>query len=119
MILSPLGIFLVASSLVASPVYFTLTSSLPARRRIFASIHGLTALSILPLAMLFETFLPGFGDTIGLAGIIVVGAVASASALFATSSLPGRQWFIHLLLIPVLVTIAYSCVLALFLFGGH
>lgn len=116
--LSPLGWLAVIVPLTSTIVFFLLGKELPLVRRLFAAIHGVAALAILPVAFLVEAFLPDASDIVGLAALLLVGGIAATSVFYSIASVRA-QWFYHLLHVPTLAVIAGGFVLAMFLLGGH
>ncbi len=113
------GKFLIATAGLATIAYFLCLSALSAGRRLLASVHGWAALAILPVAGFFGPGMLELPAGVAVTATIAAGAVASTSLFYALAMTPKRFWYLHLLLVPVALTIAVSFVLAMFLLGGH
>ena len=116
--LSPLGWLAVVFPVASSMVFFVLGQGLPVSRRIFASIHGVVALAVLPLTFFAMASFPDFGETSGTVLMLVVGGIAGTSIFYAISVVR-TQWYVHLLHVPTLAVIAGGFVFARFLLYGH
>jgi len=116
--LSPLGWLAVIVPLSSTIVFFLLGKELPLARRLFAAIHGVAALAILPTAFFVAAFLPNAGEIVSLAVLLLVGGIAATSVFYSIASVR-TQWFYHLLHIPTLAVIAGGFVLSMFLLAGH
>lgn len=116
--LSPLGWLAVSLPVASSVAFFILGKGLPLSRRIFASIHGVAALAILPLCFFAMATFPGFSENSGIVLMLVVGGIAATSIFYAISVVR-TQWYVHLLHVPTLAVIAGGFVFARFLLYGH
>lgn len=116
--ISPLGWLAVIFPAASSIVFFILGADLPVSRRIFASIHGVAALAILPLTFFAMAAFPGISETSGTVLMLVVGGIAGTSIFYAISVVR-TQWYVHLLHVPTLAVIAGGFVFARFLLYGH
>lgn len=116
--LSPLGWLAVIVPLSSTIAFFLLGKELPLARRLFAAIHGVAALSILPVAFLVAAFLPNASEIFSQAVLLLVGGVAATSVFYSIASVR-THWFYHLLHIPTLAVIAGGFVFAMFLLGGR
>lgn len=116
--LSPLGWLAVSIPLASSIAFFILGKGLPVSRRIFASIHGVAALAILPLSIFAMATFQDIGETSGTVLMLVVGGIAGTSIFYAISVVR-TQWYVHLLHVPTLAVIAGGFVFARFLLYGH
>lgn len=116
--LSPLGWLAVCFPLASSIIFFVLGKELPVSRRIFASMHGVAALAILPVTIVFVAMFPDIGETGGTVLMLVVGGIAGTS-IFYSISVVRTQWYVHLLHVPTLAVIAGGFVFARFLLYGH
>lgn len=116
--LSPLGWLAVIVPLASTIVFFGLGKELPTARRIFAAIHGVTAVALLPIAFLVAAIFPNISENGGLVVMVLVGGIAATSVFYSIAAVKTR-WFYHLLHIPTLAVIAGGFVLAMFLLAGR
>lgn len=104
--------------LATSVVFFLLGKDLPAARRVFASVHGVVAIAILPVTMFAVAMLPNIGETGGTIIMLAVGAIAGTSVFYAIASVKTR-WYFHLLHVPTFAVIAGGFVYAAFFLSGR
>lgn len=116
--LSPLGWLAVSLPVATSIVFFVLGKNMPLSQRIFAAIHGIAALAILPLIFFAMATFPDISETSGTVLMLVVGGIAGTSIFYAISVIR-TQWYVHLLHVPTLAVIAGGFVFARFLLYGH
>lgn len=116
--LSPLGWLAVSFPLASSIVFFVLGKDLSLAKRLFASVHGIAALAILPLTLLIAATFADFGETGGTIIMLIVGGIAGTSIFYAITAVR-PQWYFHLLHVPTLAVIAGSFVFVRFLLYGH
>lgn len=115
---SPLGWLAVVFPVASTIVFFVLGKSLSPIRRFFASIHGVTALAILPATMFATTLFAGIGETGGTIIMLIVGAVSGTSVFYAIAAVR-TEWYVHLLHVPTFAVIAGGFVFARFFLAGY
>lgn len=116
--ISPLGWAAIAVPLASSAIFFALGKGLPLARRIFAAVHGVAAVAVLPVAIFVAAAYPDIGETGGTGVLVLIGGVASTSVFYAIAAVRSR-WYYHLLHIPTFAVIAGGFILGMFLFSGR
>lgn len=110
--------YVAAVPFLSSFVFFFLAKEKILKQRAFASIHGWTALSILPSSTLIASQFPILKVSAGLPIALVLGGVSAVSVFYAIATVR-RRWAYHLLHIPTLFVIATSIVASLFILTDH
>ncbi len=116
--MSTIGWIFVAVAPCVSIFHFILGKDLILSRRLFASIHGLAAVAMLPLAQSVAALYPGSSATFGIVGLFVIGGISSSSIFFSMAELK-IQWRYHVLHIPTVIVISVVFIMSLFALGGH
>lgn len=116
--LSLLGWLAIVLPLSSTIVFFVLGKDLALARRLFASVHGLGAVAILPLIVIITARMPDISETGGTIIMLLLGGVAGTS-IFYSLAVVRTRWFFHLLHVPTVAVIAASFVFALFLLSGR
>lgn len=116
--ISSLGWLAIIVALANTVVFFVLGKELPLARRVFASIHGIAALAILPSVLAVAAVFPQITEAGGTLVSLLVGGVAGVSIFYAIAAVRCR-WFYHLLHVPTMAVIAGGFVLTAFLLAGH
>ena len=99
---------------ISSMVFFVLASELDLVRRLFASIHGWAALSLLPFSAYTASQHPSLKVVVGVPGILIFGGMAAVSIFYAVATVR-TQWKYHLLHVPTVFVIATGFVASLFI----
>lgn len=116
--LSLLGWLAIVLPLLSSIAFFVLGKDLALARRLFASVHGLAAVAILPVIIVIMAGIPELSEIGGTVIMLLLGGAAGTS-IFYSLAVVRTRWFFHLLHVPTVAVIAASFVFALFLLSGR
>lgn len=116
--LSAVGWLTVVVPLASTIVFLVLGKDLSLWRRIFASVHGIAAVSILPLTFVVVKAFPDITEIAGTIFMLLIGGIAGTSIFYAIAVVRTR-WFYHLLHVPTIAVIAGGFVLTAFLLSGR
>ena len=116
--LSALGWLAVIVPLASTTAFFVLGKDLAFAERIFASVHGIIAVAILPFTFFVAAAFPDISETGGTIVLLLAGGIACTSVFYSITAVNTR-WFYHLLHVPTLAVIVGSFVFARFLFAGR